>query len=120
MPKWKSDLDILDENHIPDLERLTLEQEKLGHQTSEAEKLAYSKYKEQKMLDGAIFHIKCAEYFKDRNAPRSQLHKALAALYKLEGYSLSLEQAQSLDKELLSPQECSVHHSSDYFVLGIQ
>lgn len=117
---WKNGSLVLSQQDIPDLERWTLHEERHGRSTQVAESLAYSKYLHEKLIDGAVFHLKSAHFFKSKNQGLSMIHLALYYLYKDKGVQVDKEKLQTLDRELIQPSESQVHHVSDAFVVGLK
>jgi hypothetical protein len=119
MELWNS-LPIISLTHVPDLEREAMDLENKGIDPAAAIKLAHDNYIVQKMNDGAVFHLKSVQAFKNTEYQDSyNNHLALVALYKLKGFSFSGRQAQSLDRELLEPNPETIKHPSDVFVLKL-
>ena len=119
METWHA-LPILSREHTPDLDRAVMAQEEKGVPTASAISIVHGEYIHQKLLDGAVFHLRCASAFKNtEHQDAYDCHRALTALYKLKGAELNTKQAQSLDKELLEPDPEIISHPSDVFVLKI-
>lgn len=119
MEHWNGE-EILSLDHVPDLERDVMDHEGQGIDHASAIKLAYDRYIQRRITDGAVFHLKSVQSFKNTEYQSAyNAHLALTALYKLKGFHFTSQQAQSLDRELIEPKPETIKHPSDVFVLKL-
>lgn len=119
MENWNG-YQILDKEHVPDLERQVMDKEAEGIDHASAMSLVYDAYKRRRMTDGAVFHLRGVQTFKNtEHQDAYNAHLAMVALYKLKGFDFSTKQAQSLDRELREPDPELVKHPSDAYVLKL-
>ncbi len=119
MEHWNGE-EIISLEHVPDLERDVMDHEAKGIDHASAIKLAYNRYLHRRITDGAVFHLRSVQYLKNTEHQNAyNAHLAMSALYKLKGFDLTSQQAQSLDRELIEPKPETIKHPSDVFVLKL-
>lgn len=116
---WKSKYPLLDQSHEADVERLAHRHENSGLLPPEAEAKAYSEYSNNQMIDGAVFHAKAFRKFENERPALASMHKAILFLYASKGIDVRdmLFNFNKKDRQLINPDERTIYHPSDLFVL---